>query len=692
MAAPTNLEQYLLELVNEARLDPMANAARYISSYSTPAQSNDPDINSALAFFNVNGSVLLAAFNALPSVQPLAWNSNLSDAALGHNAEMIATDTQFHGDLATQFNNAGYTGWTNISENVYAFADSPLFAHAGFMVDWGNGPNTANGMQVPPGHRNAIMNGVLREIGIGITLENNGATQVGPQVVTQDFGVRSNSGAFILGVAYNDTDSNNFYTPGEGLGTLTVKVGATQVTSWASGGYTLNTTATGTQTVQFTGAGLSSAVNVQIALTSTSNVKLDVVNGNTLKTSVSATVTGPISTLIGLGTQGLALAAISSNAHTIFGTKGNDTFTGGAGADSYRGGAGHDVYNIGAGDTVVEAVGGGTDKVQSSTVSLSLAAYANVENGALLGSAHLNIAGTAGANSLAGNSGNNTLNGGGGADIMAGGAGNDTYITDGNDQILETGNNGIDTVVSSVGYTLRDNCENLTLTGSAAINGAGNALANVLSGVSNSAVNTFYGYAGNDTYIVGVGDKIVEAANAGSDTVSSNTISLNLASFANVEHITLLGSSALNAAGNNSNNIVTGNDGANVLSGAGGNDIVQGGLGNDTLYGGAGSDYFVFNTAPNATTNRDTIVDFVVVDDTIRLENAVFTAFTTTGVMNAAFFHVGTAAADANDYIIYNSANGALFYDSNGSGAGGSVQFATLSAGLALTAADFHII
>ena len=77
---------------------------------------------------------------------------------------------------------------------------------------------------------------------------------------------------------------------------------------------------------------------------------------------------------------------------------------------------------------------------------------------------------------------------------------------------------------------------------------------------------------------------------------------------------------------------------------------------------------------------------------TIRLENAVFTKLVTAGVLNAAFFRVGAAAVDANDYIVYNKSTGALSYDSNGNGAGGAVQFATLSANLSLTSADFLII
>ena len=99
--------------------------------------------------------------------------------------------------------------------------------------------------------------------------------------------------------------------------------------------------------------------------------------------------------------------------------------------------------------------------------------------------------------------------------------------------------------------------------------------------------------------------------------------------------------------------------------------------GASTITGGAGADSFVFNTALGIT-NIDTIVDFSVVDDTIRLENnGIFTALTTTGTLAAASF-VGNStgvAVDGNDYIVHNTSTGALLYDADGSGVGAAVQF-----------------
>ena len=120
--------------------------------------------------------------------------------------------------------------------------------------------------------------------------------------------------------------------------------------------------------------------------------------------------------------------------------------------------------------------------------------------------------------------------------------------------------------------------------------------------------------------------------------------------------------------------------------------MLNGGAGADIIASYGGNDIILFNTALGPT-NIDKINDFVVANDTIHLENAVFTQLSAPGAALApgAFF-VGTAAHDADDRIIYNSATGALIYDSDGNLAGGATQFATLSAGLSLTNADFFVV
>ncbi|AWM28838.1 Ca2+-binding RTX toxin-like protein [Sinorhizobium fredii] len=145
--------------------------------------------------------------------------------------------------------------------------------------------------------------------------------------------------------------------------------------------------------------------------------------------------------------------------------------------------------------------------------------------------------------------------------------------------------------------------------------------------------------------------------------------------------------------GTNFADSLTGSSVANILRGEGGNDFLAGALGKDTLLGGSGRDTFFFNTTLSAS-NIDEIEDYSVVDDAIRLENAIFTAITGTGTLTAAQFVKNTSgtAADASDRIIYETDTGMLFYDSNGNASGGRIHFATIDPNLALTAADFFVV
>jgi len=146
---------------------------------------------------------------------------------------------------------------------------------------------------------------------------------------------------------------------------------------------------------------------------------------------------------------------------------------------------------------------------------------------------------------------------------------------------------GVDLVKASVSYTLSDNVENLELTGTAAINGTGNDLNNVIIGNTGNNIldggagaDRLEGSKGNDTYIVNhADDTVVEEDKAGTDHVKAN-VSYTLSDY--VENLTLTGMDHINGTGNALANTITGNTGNNILNGGAGTDSLTGGQGNDT--------------------------------------------------------------------------------------------------------------
>lgn len=334
--------------------------------------------------------------------------------------------------------------------------------------------------------------------------------------------------------------------------------------------------------------------------------------------------------------------ALTADAYALYrnviGNAGNDTITGNAfdnvlngeiGDDSLSGGAGNDVYVVdSAADVVFEADNaagsGSADQIQS-TVSFVLPNFVEIltltsdddgltatgnaldniiagaagENTLIGGEGNDSLFGAGDVDRLEGGSGNDTLDGGDGVDILIGGTGNDVYVvTSQTETVTEAAGEGNDTVSSTVSYTIATNAniENITLTGTAAIDATGNAEHNVLTG--NGAANTLSGDGGNDTLDGGAGaDRMIGGSgndtyyvdNAGdliTDTGGLETVISSLTSYT-------LGSGLENAraadgvqsyalTGNELANVLTGNQGANILNGAGGADTAAGGAGDDT--------------------------------------------------------------------------------------------------------------
>jgi ELWxxDGT repeat protein len=158
------------------------------------------------------------------------------------------------------------------------------------------------------------------------------------------------------------------------------------------------------------------------------------------------------------------------------------------------------------------------------------------------------------------------------------------------------------------------------------------------------------------------------------------------------------GSGKDNLFGGPGNDQLNGGTGHDRLFGGPGRDILDGGRGHDWLYGGPGRDFFAFTTKPHHQANLDKIRDFRVKDDTVLLDNAVFTALGRAGTvdrptkLNAKSFWIGAAAHDLDDRVIYDPVNGALYYDRDGTGEASQVQFAQISKHLKMTNKDVFVI
>lgn len=521
-------------------------------------------------------------------LQPLAMNDYINAAAEVHSDYQLATNKLTHtgsgGTTAyTRMVNAGFdfvgsstwgenVGWQSIS-GATSYQDELQRIHEWLMNS--------------PGHRANLLNGSFREVGIGV---DAGFFQGFNSVIaTEDFATAKGN-PFLTGVAYADANGNARYDVGEGLSGVLVRAvnqttGAIFMAAGGSaGGYSLELPA-GTYSYSLSAAGYAlKSGTVSIAA---SNVKVDWIS------PAASSVTPALAPLDGTAGRDRLVGTLASD--TIQGFAGNDVIDGRGGADRMIGGLGDDIYYVDAsGDAVVELAGEGSDTVFSRIASYTLPG--NVEvlklDGSTIawegiGNAAANkLYGNAADNRLVGLEGDDLLSGRAGADRMEGGLGNDSYHVDNaGDAVVELAGQGTDLVTASISHTLAANVENLTLSGSSALSGTGNALANTITG--NTGANVLKGDDGADTLI--------------------------------------------------------GNSGNDRLDGGAGNDILAGGSGTDTLAGGTGADRFDWDYASHIGkgTARDVVLDFVAGED--KLDLAGIDAKTTLSG-NQTFTFIGSEA------------------------------------------------
>ena len=341
---------------------------------------------------------------------------------------------------------------------------------------------------------------------------------------------------------------------------------------------------------------------------------------------------------------------------------GQDTLDGGAGADVLGGGDGNDTYLVDAqADLIFEGANGGTDSV---IASASFYLYANLEALTLAaGAGDLFGVGNDLANTMTGNAGANLLLGGAGNDSLMGMEGNDALFgQDGADSLA--GGAGIDALLGGIGADTLDGGTEAdlldggegddSLTGGAGfftdilLGGDGNDTLDGASGAGDYDILT--GGAGNDTYRVdSATDQVNESAGGGTDTVLATLASGGYTLSAEVENLTLLGTTYF-GVGNALGNAILGNASANWLMGGAGNDTITGGAGNDVLFGEAGADTFVFARGSGG----DAVIDFATGADKVDLRGFGFIGFA--HLLNSVSEVNGTAVLDLGlgDFVVFN--------------------------------------
>ena len=414
--ALTAAEQYLLELINRARLDPVAEAARL-----------GLDLNQGLAAGTIGTG----------AQQVLAHNGFLETAAQRHSDWMLAADIFSHTGVSgssptDRMRAAGFqfgSTWRSGENLAFSGTTGTIDLQSAIVQHY-------DGLFHSAGHRANTLNAGFAEIGIAQAQGRftSGGNTFNASMLTENF-AKAGTAVFITGVAYRDTDSNRFYSMGEGRGDIWVSADMPRITTAAAGGYQTRVDADATTEVSI-GQGSNTLATLVLDM-ARGNVKLDVVTSVTgqfsLDLSGSACLMTGIANARLLGSADLNLTG-TTGVNRLIGNTGANTLSdgGGAGADVLAGLAGNDSYVIrNAGSQIGESSGQGTADRAFVSVSFALAADDNIEilqTTSVAGSAALALTGNALAQQIFGNAGANALTGRGGADRLMGGGGADRFI------------------------------------------------------------------------------------------------------------------------------------------------------------------------------------------------------------------------------------------------------------------------
>ncbi|MEI2806662.1 MAG: calcium-binding protein [Albidovulum sp.] len=681
-------EQYMLELINRARLDPDAEAQR-----------QGIDLNDGLAAGTISST----------AKGVLAPNVDLEFAAETHTSWMLANDTYGHvGEndwvgrervLHSGYSNQTYYWGENVTAIDMATASSQTEA-----VDQLFSSLMLN--VTDPNDRVAVLfysasdNQEPREIGLGLEFQSftistlsekpplYGKLSLGGLSLDQAFNaalLTINYGkenvyadpadVFLTGVAYSDADHDGFYSIGEGLAGVGFAIGANATATAAAGGYALKLAPGAGVGVTVTAAG--GAVSEVLADLSAGNVKLDLVDGTLLRSSGNLTLVSGVAAAELLGIADLTLAG-NALANRLTGNRGDNVLTGLDGSDLLSGGIGNDTLYGGNNYDTVDGGDGDDQAWGGNGRDLIILGNGNDifwDNGQNDANGHDTVWGGAGNDTVNGGGGNELIYGEAGADSLLGGIGNDTlyagdnYDTvrggDGDDQAW--GGNGRDLIFLGTGNDIFwDNAQADANGHDTVYGGAGNDTVN--GGGGNELI---YGEAGSDSLLGGIGNDTISAGD-NYDTVRGGDGNDQVWG-GNGRDLIFLGTgddvfwdngqndvnghdTVYGGAGNDT---VNGGGGNELIFGEAGNDSLIGGIGNDTLWGGADADRFVFATGCGS----DRVGDFQNGVDLLRITAgaADFSAVTVTAQgadtlvqfadISILLAGVDSSLVEANDFI-----------------------------------------